>query len=92
MYKQAVLGIEWAVLVPLFQPFIFTVIFGRLAGIKPDGSYPYSLFVARPGVVTVNIEGTAGRLHAHRFYIARMAAREDAERHRHLRSKYEEGA
>jgi lipopolysaccharide transport system permease protein len=44
-YKQTVLGIAWAVLVPLSQLFIFSVIFGRLAGIKPDGDYPYPLFV-----------------------------------------------
>lgn len=44
-YKQTVLGIAWAVLVPLVQLVIFSVIFGRLAGIKPDGDYPYPLFV-----------------------------------------------
>ena len=44
-YKQTVLGIAWAVLVPIIQLVIFSVIFGRLAGIKPDGDYPYSVFV-----------------------------------------------
>ena len=44
-YKQTVLGIAWAVLVPVIQLAIFTVVFGRLAGIKPDGNYPYPLFV-----------------------------------------------
>ena len=44
-YKQTVLGIVWAVLVPVVQLVIFSVIFGRLAGIKPDGDYPYTLFV-----------------------------------------------
>ena len=44
-YKQSVLGIAWAVLVPLIQLVIFSVIFGWLAGIKPDGDYPYALFV-----------------------------------------------
>jgi lipopolysaccharide transport system permease protein len=44
-YKQTVLGIAWAVLVPVSQLVIFTVIFGWLAGIKPDGEYPYPLFV-----------------------------------------------
>jgi len=37
--------VVWAVLVPLIQLVIFSVIFGRLAGIKPDGDYPYPLFV-----------------------------------------------
>jgi lipopolysaccharide transport system permease protein len=44
-YKQTVLGVAWAVLMPVVQLAIFTVIFGRLAGIKPDGDYPYTLFV-----------------------------------------------
>ena len=44
-YKQTVMGIAWAVLVPVIQLAIFSVIFGRLAGIKPDGDYPYPLFV-----------------------------------------------
>jgi lipopolysaccharide transport system permease protein len=44
-YKQTVFGIAWAVLVPLLQLVIFGVVFGRLAGIKPDGDYPYTLFV-----------------------------------------------
>jgi lipopolysaccharide transport system permease protein len=44
-YKQTVLGVAWAVLVPLVQLVIFSVVFGKLAGIQPDGDYPYPLFV-----------------------------------------------
>lgn len=44
-YKQTVLGVAWAVLVPVVQVVIFSVIFGRFAAIKPDGDYPYALFV-----------------------------------------------
>lgn len=44
-YKQTVVGIAWAVLVPVMQLVIFSVIFGQLAGIKPDGDYPYPVFV-----------------------------------------------
>jgi lipopolysaccharide transport system permease protein len=44
-YKQTALGVAWAVLLPLFQAIVFTVIFGKLAGLKPDGPYPYSVFV-----------------------------------------------
>ena len=44
-YKQTVIGIAWAVLVPVIQLVIFSLIFGYLAGIKPDGDYPYPLFV-----------------------------------------------
>jgi lipopolysaccharide transport system permease protein len=42
-YKQTVLGVFWVVLQPLFMMLIFTLFFGRLAGIKSDG-IPYSLF------------------------------------------------
>jgi lipopolysaccharide transport system permease protein len=44
-YKQTVIGIAWAILVPVMQLVIFSVIFGQFAGIKPDGDYPYPLFV-----------------------------------------------
>jgi lipopolysaccharide transport system permease protein len=42
-YKQAVLGIGWAVLQPLFTMITFTVFFGKLAGI-PSSGVPYPLF------------------------------------------------
>jgi lipopolysaccharide transport system permease protein len=42
-YKQAVLGIAWAILQPLFTVLIFSVIFGRLAKLPSDG-IPYPLF------------------------------------------------
>jgi lipopolysaccharide transport system permease protein len=43
-YKQTVLGVAWAVLQPLFTMVIFTVIFGRFAGV-PSGNFPYPVFV-----------------------------------------------
>jgi len=43
-YKQAVLGVMWAVLQPLFTMIIFTAIFGRFAKIPSDG-VPYAAFV-----------------------------------------------
>jgi lipopolysaccharide transport system permease protein len=43
-YKQTVLGVAWAVLQPLLTMLIFTVIFGRFAGIPSDG-VPYPIFV-----------------------------------------------
>jgi lipopolysaccharide transport system permease protein len=43
-YKQASLGIAWALLQPLFQMVIFTVLFNRLAGIHSDIDVPYSVF------------------------------------------------
>lgn len=44
-YKQTVFGVLWAVLLPLLQTFIFALIFGRFAQIKPDGNYSYTVFV-----------------------------------------------
>ena len=43
-YKQASLGITWALLQPLTQMVIFTVLFNRLAGIRGDGTTPYPVF------------------------------------------------
>lgn len=46
-YKQAALGVAWAVLQPLAFLAIFIVIFGRVAGVSGgDGSYPASALAA----------------------------------------------
>lgn len=42
-YKQTGLGIAWAVVQPLVTVVVFTLIFGRLAGLSSEGS-PYALF------------------------------------------------
>jgi len=42
-YKQTLLGVLWAFLQPLFTALVFTLLFGRVAGISSDG-IPYSLF------------------------------------------------
>jgi lipopolysaccharide transport system permease protein len=42
-YKQTALGASWAILQPVFGALIFTVFFGRLAGIPSDG-VPYGLW------------------------------------------------
>jgi len=42
-YKQTALGAAWAILQPLFMMLIFTIFFGRLAGVASDG-VPYPLF------------------------------------------------
>ncbi len=42
-YKQAALGVTWAVLQPLLSMIIFSIIFGRLAGL-PSGDVPYPIF------------------------------------------------
>lgn len=43
-YKQTFFGVAWAVIQPLFAMLVFSLFFGRLAGIPSDG-VPYSLFV-----------------------------------------------
>ena len=42
-YKQTLLGAAWAILQPLLTMLIFTLLFGRLVGIKSDG-IPYPIF------------------------------------------------
>ncbi len=42
-YKQTLLGAAWAVIQPLFTMIIFSIFFGRLAGVPSDG-IPYPLF------------------------------------------------
>ncbi len=43
-YKQTVLGVAWTVIQPLFAAVIFTIIFGRLAGLESEG-LPYAVYV-----------------------------------------------
>jgi lipopolysaccharide transport system permease protein len=43
-YKQAVLGIAWAVIQPVVQTVLLTFVFGKLAKM-PDGGLPYPLIV-----------------------------------------------
>lgn len=42
-YKQAALGVAWAVLQPLFTMVVFSVIFGQFAKLPSDG-IPYPIF------------------------------------------------
>jgi lipopolysaccharide transport system permease protein len=42
-YKQTALGAAWAVLQPLLTMVVFSIFFGRLAGV-PSGGVPYSVF------------------------------------------------
>ena len=43
-YKQAAIGIAWALIQPLSQMLIFTVLFNRFAGIHADSDVPYPVF------------------------------------------------
>jgi lipopolysaccharide transport system permease protein len=61
-YKQTVLGVAWAVIQPVFTMIVFTVIFGRLVGVK-SGDVPYPLFVFTalvPWTFFTNAVGGAG--------------------------------
>jgi len=42
-YKQTALGASWAIIQPLFTMVVFSLFFGRLAGVPSDG-VPYPLF------------------------------------------------
>lgn len=44
-YKQTIIGVLWAVLRPFLTMVVFTVIFGRVAGLPSDGDAPYALMV-----------------------------------------------
>jgi lipopolysaccharide transport system permease protein len=42
-YKQTALGVAWAIIQPLMMMIIFTIFFGRMAGVS-SGGLPYPLF------------------------------------------------
>src|SRR3989442_935542 len=42
-YKQTILGAAWAIIQPLFAMLLFTLFFGKLAGMPSDG-IPYPIF------------------------------------------------
>jgi lipopolysaccharide transport system permease protein len=45
-YKQTILGVLWALLQPVLTMLVFSVFFGRLAGLgKQTGDIPYPIFV-----------------------------------------------
>lgn len=43
-YKQTVLGFAWAIIQPVMMLVVFSIFFGRLAGM-PSNGYPYPVFV-----------------------------------------------
>jgi lipopolysaccharide transport system permease protein len=44
-YKQATLGVLWAVIRPLLTMLILTYVFGKVAGLKAAGTSPYAITV-----------------------------------------------
>ena len=52
-YKQAFIGFAWAIIQPVASMVIFTVIFGNLAGLDPDGvPYPILTFAGLLPMIT----------------------------------------
>lgn len=43
IYKQSVLGFAWALINPVFSMLVFSIVFGKLAGVPSDG-IPYPIF------------------------------------------------
>jgi lipopolysaccharide transport system permease protein len=43
-YQQTILGPLWFIINPLITTVVFTVVFGRIVGIQPDGNTPSGLF------------------------------------------------
>jgi lipopolysaccharide transport system permease protein len=43
-YKQTVIGVAWALIRPLLSMLVFTIVFGRIAGLPSQGA-PYALLV-----------------------------------------------
>jgi lipopolysaccharide transport system permease protein len=43
-YKQAALGVAWALIQPVTQMLVFSILFNRFAGIPGDRSVPYPVF------------------------------------------------
>ena len=44
-YKQTVIGVAWAIVRPFLTMVIFTIVFGRLAGLPSEGGAPYPVLV-----------------------------------------------
>src|SRR5688572_16596849 len=44
LYKQTLLGPLWLILQPILTALVFTVIFGRLAGLSTDGVPPFLFY------------------------------------------------
>jgi lipopolysaccharide transport system permease protein len=44
-YKQTVIGAAWALIRPVLTVLVFTIVFGRIAGLRSDGATPYALMV-----------------------------------------------
>jgi lipopolysaccharide transport system permease protein len=44
-YKQTLIGVGWALIQPVLTMVIMTIVFGKVAGLRADGTAPYSIMV-----------------------------------------------
>ena len=44
-YKQTVIGVAWAIVRPFLTMVVFTIVFGRLAGLPSESGAPYAVMV-----------------------------------------------
>lgn len=44
-YKQTVFGVLWALIRPILTMIVFTIVFGKIAGLSSEGGGPYALMV-----------------------------------------------
>src|SRR5215831_12765503 len=44
-YKQTVIGVAWAVVRPLLTMVVFSIVFGKLAGLPSEAGVPYPVLV-----------------------------------------------
>ena len=74
-YKQAVLGIAWAIIRPVMNMVVFSTIFGALAKLPSDG-VPYPVFsfcgILPWQLFSQSVSATAGSLIANRTLIDRV--------------------
>lgn len=74
-YKQTILGLSWAVLNPIVSTVVFTIIFGRLAGL-PSNGLPYPLFALSAMVMwqyfSRSVSGGSGSLVASAHIIGKV--------------------
>lgn len=45
-YKQTILGPAWAIIQPLLTTVVFTLVFGNIAGLAPDGFPPFLFYLS----------------------------------------------
>lgn len=82
VYKQTILGPAWHIIRPLFTTLVFTLVFGRIAGISTEGAPPFLFYMVGSVAWTyfsVSLDNTAktfvsnasllGKVYFHRLAI-----------------------